>query len=173
MQNNSFELWIFGFADGDASDFIPRSSMLRSIAVYPLFITMQKIFSFLPLNQLFTHEKTPFDSFDFNLYDIQCPCFWIIPNTLKRFKTVVWSTPNDSTSSARSDMSFHEVMPPILRLQIFSVHQTVLYLRHQNHYFWNIKLISTCCFRQSMIVVRLNKNYMCFSCRFFKNKIVQ
>ena len=34
-----------------------------------------------------------------------------------------------------SDMSLHQVMPAILRLQTLSVRQSVLYLHHQNHYF--------------------------------------
>ena len=29
----------------------------------------------------------------------QCPCFQIIPKLFKHFKTIVWSTPNDSASS--------------------------------------------------------------------------
>ena len=36
------------------------------------------------------------------------------------------------------DMSLHEVMPPILHLQTFLVCQSVLYIQHQNHYFWSI-----------------------------------
>ena len=77
-----------------------RSSTLRVIVMYPLFIaghdTMPKTFPSLPL---FTWDETHSMSFIFNLYGNQCPCFWIIPNALKRFKTVLWSTPNDSTSS--------------------------------------------------------------------------
>ena len=39
-------------------------------------------------------------SLGLNSYRTQCPSFWIIPNPFKRFKTVVWSTPNDSVSLA-------------------------------------------------------------------------
>ena len=70
-------------------------------------------------------------SLGFNSYGTQCPCFWIIPNTFKRFETVVWSI---LQVQLIPDMSFHEVMPPILRLQTFLVHQSILYLQHQNHF---------------------------------------
>lgn len=42
-------------------------------------------------------------------------------NAFKRFKTVVKSTPNDSANSASIDMGLHEVMIPILLLQMFMV----------------------------------------------------
>ena len=57
--------------------------------------------------------------------------------------------------------TLHEVIAPILRLHTFSVRHSVLFIQHQNHYFWSVS--TKCCFRQSIVAVSLSKNSVCFS----------
>ena len=68
-----------------------RSSTFKVIVVYPLFIaghdTMQKnLFLFCPWSSCshVTRRRSTF--LGFNSYSTQCPCFWIIPCTFKRFE---------------------------------------------------------------------------------------
>jgi len=82
----------------------PWFSTFNVIVKYPLFIAshdrMHKIFPFCRWGNYSYLKRCHSMSLGFNSYGTQCFCFWIISNTLKRFETVVWSTPNDYASSA-------------------------------------------------------------------------
>lgn len=58
-----------------------------------------KSFSFCHSSSSWHVEILNLTSFGSNLYGTQCPCFWVIPNAIEHFVTVVWSSANDSTSS--------------------------------------------------------------------------
>ena len=60
------------------------------------------------------------------------PCFWIISNVLKLLCNQLIMI---LQVQLVLDMSLHEVMPLIFRILTFLVHQSVLYLQHQNHNF--------------------------------------
>ena len=81
----------------------PRFSTLSVVVEYPFFIAghdmMQKTFPSQPLKQLFTHDKTPFNVSRFRLVR-HLLSLLLNSNAFKRFETVVWSTPNNSASSA-------------------------------------------------------------------------
>ena len=81
----------------------PQSSMLNVFIVYPLFISShdrrEKPFLFCCWSSCSHVTRYCSMSLDFNLDNTQCPCFWLVPNAFKHFKTVVGSTPNDSASS--------------------------------------------------------------------------
>ena len=113
------------------NELIPRSSILKIIVVYSLFITshdtMQKKLSFFAFDAavlMFPSRTAP----NFLAFE----SFLMFSNVLKLLcdqLRLILLTPN---------MSLHEIMPPVLRLQTFSVRQSVLYLQHQNHYFSSI-----------------------------------
>jgi len=142
MQSRSFELWIFGFTDDvDVWLFIPRSSTLRVIVVYPLFIANHdaKNLSFSAVEADVHTCKDAVRCFSAstrmasNVFASES--FLILSNVSKLLCDQLLIILQVQLAS---DMSIHEVMPPILCLQSFSVHQSVLYLRHKNLYFWSV-----------------------------------
>lgn len=71
-----------------------------------------------------------------------------------------------------SDLKLHEVTPPNLSLQIFSVRASVFYLQRQTHYYCSVSTTKLCnLFHQWMVTVSINKNPICFSTYFFKIKL--
>jgi len=122
---------------------------------------MQKIIPFLLLKQLFICEKTPLG---FNSYGniLAFESFLILSNVSK----LLCDQPLMILQvQLMSDVSLHKVS-----LQFFKFFQCT-----RAFFIFDIKIIifeaskpiSACCFRQSMVAVSLNKNPMCFSCRFF------
>ena len=94
--------YIFGKIYGQ--DYPTISYTLRVILVYPIFIAshdmIKKTFLFCNWSSCSRVKRRRSTSLGFNSYGTQFPSFWIIPNAFKRFETVVWSTPNNSASSA-------------------------------------------------------------------------
>ena len=141
MQGRSFEPWIFGFtADVDAWS---GWSTLRIIVVYALFITshgmMQKKLSFATaetavhtwqniIRRLLASTRTASNILTFKSFLKLSNVPKLLYDQLLMILLV----------QLAPDMSLHEVMPLILRLQTFSVRQRVIYLQHQNHYFWSV-----------------------------------
>ena len=82
-----------------ALDYRSVSTFLYSIASHD---TVQKTFPFLFCRWSSSSHVTKrrLTSLGFNSYGNQCPCFWIIPNTFKRFETVDSSTCNVFPCSA-------------------------------------------------------------------------
>jgi len=69
-----------------------------------------------------------------------------------------------------SDINLHEVMPPILRLQTFSVHQRMFFIFViKIIIFGASKPISACCFRQSTAAEYVSTRILC-SADFLKIK---
>ena len=107
----------------------------------------------------------------FDSYGTQCPCFWIIPNTFKRFDSltcIIWPSSAsawDQSSSSNSSNS--------LSSHFFGAPESSLTSRTKIITFEASKPFSACCIRQSIVTISINKESMCFSCRFLWNKVVQ
>ena len=86
------------------TEITPRSSTLWVLVVYPLFIaghdTMQKTFLFCRWSSCSPVIRGHSTSLGFNSNGTLCLCFWIMSNAFKGFETFVWSSPNNSASSA-------------------------------------------------------------------------
>ena len=98
MQSRRFESWIFGLAtDVDAWAGLPHNLLCLGLSLVK--IQCQRLFLFCCWSSCSHVTRCCLTSLGFNSYGTQCSCFWIISNAFKCFKTVVWSTPNDSASS--------------------------------------------------------------------------
>lgn len=129
MQRKCPEPWIFCFADNvDAWSGLPHDFLCVSLSyyndeysivwifiscvqiMYPFFITsrntMQKPLFFCYWNKCLHVKSHLSTSLSINSYGSQFPCFIILSNVFKRFKTVLWSTPNYSEKSASSWHNF-------------------------------------------------------------------
>ena len=71
------------------------------------------------------------------------------------------------------EICLHRVFPPILCIQIFWCARTFFIIKFKIIVFEASKPFSACRIRQSIVTISLNKNSMCFSCRFVLNKVVQ
>ena len=148
----------------------PRFSTLRIIVVYPLFIachdTVQKPFLFYRWSSSSHLTKRRSTPLGFNSNGTQCPCFWIIPITFKRFETVDSSTRNVFPSFASAwDRSSLSISSNSMSLNYFCV-RTFFILEFKIIIFEASKSVSACRIRQSIVTISLIKNTMYFSCRF-------
>ena len=98
----SFFPWIFGLAvDVEAWPGVmsPWFPLLWVIVVDPFFITsdytIQKTLSFMAAFHMWKIGVQRFSA----SCGTQFPCFWIIPNDVKRYEIVCWVTPNVNASS--------------------------------------------------------------------------
>jgi len=100
----------FGFAvDVDAWPGLPHDSFRFGLS-YPFFITnndtMQKTFPFLPLEQLFTREKTPFQ-FSWLQFICNFLAFESFPMFLNTWKWLIKELPMILQVLLAFDMDFH------------------------------------------------------------------
>ena len=165
--------WVYLRVDPFFGIFIRMEVSLSQTICYRSDVTIrcEKPFLSCPSSNLFTHEKTPFDISRLQL--VRYPIFLLLNHFIcfKMFGTVVWSIPNDSASSASvwhessSSNAFNTSSSNFFGTPERSLPSISLFLKRLNQ--------SACCFRQSMAAISLNKSSMCFSCRFFKNEVVQ